>query len=129
MNRTLAKRPGGPAYSSGRSGTPCAARGRASTSTKLSHHRRKPTNGAATTNRGGPGGSAPRANTAAHGEADRRSASVQTQFGEQAGPARRALLVVGAEVVVLQPDRLAAGGLPERVVGHFLVGGRRWVDR
>src|SRR5215469_7618491 len=42
---------------------------------------------------------------------------------------RALLLVVGAEVVVLQPDRLAAGRLAERVVGDFLVRGGRWVDR
>src|SRR5260370_35903907 len=37
------------------------------------------------------------------------------------------LLVVGAEVVVLQADRLA-GGLPERLVRDLLVGPRGRVD-
>src|SRR5215468_9360146 len=51
--------------------------------------------------------------------------------GPRAGPLAnrgRRLLVVGAEVVVLEADRIAAGGLPERVVRYLLVGGRGRVD-
>src|SRR5215831_10155520 len=38
------------------------------------------------------------------------------------------LLVIGAEVVVLEADGVAAGRLPERVVRDLLVGGRGRVD-
>src|SRR5215469_12110237 len=51
------------------------------------------------------------------------------QWTDPASYSRALLLVVGAEVVVLQPDRLAVGRLAERVVGDFLVRGGRWVDR